>query len=45
MELLPELRGRHEGDGMILFAFMIGGMIGYFIAALMFMAGRGDDDE
>lgn len=30
---------------MILFAFMIGGMIGYFIAALMFMAGRGDDDE
>lgn len=31
------------GNGMILFSFLIGGMIGYFIAALMFMAGRGDD--
>lgn len=30
---------------MILFAFMIGGFIGYSIAALMFVAGRGDDDE
>lgn len=30
---------------MILFTFMIGGMIGYFIAALMFMAGGDDDDE
>lgn len=36
-------RRGYEGDGMILFAFLIGGMIGYFIAALMFMAG--DDDE
>ena len=26
-------------------AFILGGWFGIFIAALMFMAGRGDDDE
>lgn len=30
---------------MILFAFFVGGFIGYFIAALMFMAGHNDDDN
>ena len=30
---------------MMLFVFFIGAWFGLFIAALMFMAGRGDDDE
>lgn len=30
---------------MMLFVFFIGAWFGMFVAALMFMAGRGDDDE
>lgn len=29
---------------MILFAFLIGGWFGLFVAALMFMAGKDDDN-
>ena len=30
---------------MMLFVFFIGAWFGMFVAALMFMAGRGDDDN